>query len=208
MKNFHSEREPLILSQAFLDWWFAPWQYIETPALPGMSDTLVARRDSYRAWCEQAALAPDLPHLFDPGWQSAASQQGQELRRRAGLFGGLFAAREHQQSILGTLARDQQTWCQRVSLAQPLIRCVPDIGSTESVQADAVVVGLAELAWRLEQDFPGMWARLRGLLDLSERTRIDDALPAARRRSVSESSAAARRALRCWQFCCTRAQQG
>ncbi|MDR6738556.1 hypothetical protein RJO15_20720 [Herbaspirillum huttiense F1] len=207
MTDLVPEPAPPILSQAFLDWWFAPWQYLDLAVLPGMSATLVARRDSYRAWCERAALAPDLPRLFNPGWQSAASQQGLELRRRAGLFGGLFAAREHQQSVLGTLTRDQQTWCQRISLAQPLTRCVPRISSPDGAQADAVLVGLAELAWRLQQHFPGMWARLRGLLDPSERSRIDSALPAAAQSPVAESAAAARRALRCWQSCCTRAQQ-
>jgi len=208
VKDLLADPASPILSQAFLDWWFAPWQYFELPVLPGMSATLVAKRDSYRAWCERAALAPDLPRLFEPGWQSAASQQGEELRHRAGLFGGLFAARERQQSVLGTLARDQQTWCQRVSLAQPLTRCVPGISRSDDGQADAVLVGLAELAWRLEQHFPGMWARLRGLLDHSERSRIDSALPAAAHPPVSESAAAARRALRCWQSCCMRAQQG
>jgi hypothetical protein len=208
MKAMHVEQDACILGQDFLDWWFAPWHYLDMAGLPGLGDKLVARRDGYRAWCEQAGLTPDLPGLFDPGWQSAALQHAALLRHRAGLFGGLFVARARAQDMLKTLTPEARSWCQRVSLAQPLTRCVADSALFSEASPDVVMVGLAELAWRLEQDFPGMWTRLRWLLDPPERTHLDLALSSARRQQASESPAAGRRALRCWQFCSARSQSG
>lgn len=189
------------LSDDFLDWWFAPWSYLAPAALPGLSDAPVARRDAYRAWCAAAGAVAALPPHFDAQWQIAAVRRERQLSDCARLFGGLFAARAHDAGALNKLPRAEQAWCRSISLAQPLVACATDLPDA----ADAEVRGLAELAWRLERDFPGMWSRLRLLVPAAHAEAVGRALERGRAAGGRESAAAMRRAQRCWRICRERA---
>lgn len=202
MKPDDAERGGATLSDDFLDWWFAPWSYLSTVRLPGLSDAPVARRDAYRQWCKAADVVPDLPRDFDVQWQIAALNRERQLSDCALLFGGLFAARAHDAEILNNLPREERVWCMSVSLGQPLMARTADL--LDATDGDTEVRGLAELAWRLDQSFPGMWSRLRLLVVGTRAETVDRVLARSRSTGVIESVAAMRRAQRCWLICCAR----
>lgn len=188
------------LPQAFLDWWFAPWDYAGrvVSGLPLARDIL-ARRDGYRLWCERERVTPDFPARFEPSWHIACSKEREKLLQSARLFAGLFAAREHDHALLDQLSLADRKWCAGIASLQPL----RSARTTES-NTQIAVRGLAELATRLECDFPGMWSRLRLLLP-DEPAREVDAIIAPGKKSEQESTAALRRVQRCWQMCHARA---
>lgn len=189
------------LPDDFLDWWFAPWSYLAPVTLPALSDAPLARRDAYRQWCATAGAAADLPRHFDAEWHIAAVRREPQLRDCARLFGGLFAARAHDVGTLHQLPRAEQAWCMSISLAQPLVACATDLPDA----ADAETRGLAELAWRLERHFPGMWSRLRLLIPGARAEAVGRALERGRADGGREPDAAIRRAQRCWRICRERA---
>jgi hypothetical protein len=204
VKSEDVEQVGAALSDEFLDWWFAPWSYLSEVRLPGLSDALVARRDAYRQWCAAAGAVPDLPCDFDAQWQIAALHHASQLSACALLFGGLFAARAHDAELLNSLPRDERAWCMSVSLVQPLMACTANLPDVADGIVDVEVRGLAELAWRLEQGFPGMWSRLRGLVAGTRADTVDRLLLRSRTAGTLESVAARRRAQRCWRICCAR----
>src|SRR5450830_1205496 len=191
------------LAPTFLDWWFAPWNYLDGHAL-ALADGMLAQRDGYRSWCARAGLAAEFPSRFDAAWHIAALQRSQELRRCAALFGGLFAARTHSQASLAQLPREQQRWCMSVAMAQPLasagVVLGPDAGAEEQ--------GLAELALRLERRFPGMWSRLALLLPTHLALALGQSVRQVLAAGAVESDAANLRAQRCWKICLERVRAG
>src|SRR5450830_46431 len=199
-----SSAAPLALT--FLDWWFAPWNYLDGHAL-ALADGMLAQRDGYRSWCAKAGVAAEFPSRFDAAWHIAALQRPQELRRCAALFGGLFAARTHSkvsQASLAQLPREQQRWCMSVAMAQPLasagVVLGPDAGAEEQ--------GLAELALRLERRFPGMWSRLALLLPTHLALALGQSVRQVLAAGAVESDAANLRAQRCWKICLERVRAG
>lgn len=191
-----------MLSDTFIDWWFAPWSYAASaPARLQPAVDLLAQRDQYGFWCAEAGVRADFPTDFDPGWQVAAVRAGTELRKAAELFGGLIAARGQDQPVLGSLPIPDRKWCLSIAITQPLKGC----REVQFLPTDpAEVRGLTELARRLEHGFPGIWTRLRLLLPEQLANRVDTLLPAA----LAEWSPAAgpeARAQRCWQMCRVRA---
>lgn len=194
-------QQAVALSEDFLDWWFGPWSYLEPVTLPALGEAPVARRDAYRQWCAAAGAAADLPRHFDAEWQIAAVRRERQLSDCARLFGGLFAARAHDGAALNQLPKEEQAWCMSISLAQPLVACAADLPDA----ADAEARGLAELAWRLERNFPGMWSRLRLLIPGARAEAVGRALERGRTAGGGESAAAMRRAQRCWRICRERA---
>jgi hypothetical protein len=189
------------LPEWFLDWWFAPWQYAGGAARLAHAEDVIALRDGYRLWCEQAHVDADLPASFDTEWHIACATNGDELLRSARLFAGLFAARAHEQEVLNELSLADRKWCAGIASIQPVRAAVADLAK-EPGSID--VSGLAELAMRLEQDFPGMWSRLRLMVPPSGAAKVDAILrqmPSA----VPDSHAAAARIRRCWQMCRQRA---
>lgn len=190
-----------MLPDLFLDWWFVPWTYAGETRPPLGPDPL-GRRDGYALWCESAGVQPAFPGEFDPGWHVAALRDGDGLARTAALFGGLIAAREQDQAVLGKLSIPDRRWCMSIATTQPLKGCralpVTDDPDLPEVR------GLVELARRLEHGFPGMWSRLRLLLAPALAGRADALLPAALATSVADTGSPVR-AQRCWQICVVRA---
>jgi hypothetical protein len=198
-----------ILPEWFLDWWFAPWQYAGAAARMyagaaarmAHADDVIALRDGYRLWCEQAHVAADLPASFDKEWHIACTTNGDELVRTARLFAGLFAARAHEQEALNELSLADRKWCAGIASIQP-VRAMVTYPAKEPGSID--VSGLAELAMRLEQAFPGMWSRLRLMLPPSGAGKVDAILgqmPSA----APDNAASVTRIRRCWQMCRQRA---
>jgi hypothetical protein len=191
-----------MLPTAFLEWWFAPWRYAVTaPAHASDGSDLIGRRDAYRLWCAHAGAVAPLPASFDAGWHTAASEDGGELTSCAGLFGGLLAARRHQQEALVQLPLADRKWCMSIASVQPL----PECGRVDYAPGDTLEVrGLAELACHLERGFPGMWSRLKLLLPQPLQERVTSLLQQGRVAS-DVPEAATQRALRCWRLCRQRA---
>ncbi|MEN3293144.1 MAG: hypothetical protein V7642_2397 [Burkholderiales bacterium] len=187
-----------MLPDSFFDWWFAPWDYAvnAAPGLPFSGDWL-GQRDAYRLWCAQAQVTADLPAGFDPGWLLVAGDSGPELTATARLFAGLIAAREHNQSVLGQLAFPDRKWCVSIAATQPLRGC-PDVpfAGDDSIE----VRGLFELARRLEQRFPGLWSRVRLLLEPTLVVRVEDLLKVSLA-AAENADASSMRAQRCWALC-------
>lgn len=183
-----------MLPEPFIDWWFAPWELDAACAL--RSDRL-AQRDAYGLWCAQHALAARLPPQFDVGWAGAACSDADELRATARLFAGLMAARAHDQVLLASLSLPERKWCVSVAATQPLQFAVrPAFSSGHTLE----LLGLSELAWRLQQGFPGLWPRLRLLLEPAEPallTQLDGILAG----SHNLANVSMLRAQRCWQVC-------
>lgn len=191
-----------MLSDAFFKWWFEPWTYArESSAHLPMAGDELARRDGYRLWCKEANVQPDFPPQFDPAWSAVATMDSEELTGAARLFAGLIAVRAFDQAVLHALSMDDRRWCASIAATQPL----SGVRAVCGAATDAVEIrGLAELAARLEREFPGMWSRLRLLLPDASGKRVDELL--ANHRHLGEVTASAMaRALRCWRFCCTRA---
>lgn len=192
-----------MLPNSFFDWWFAPWRYAVEPTdrLPLQGDFL-GRQDGYRLWCKDARVPAGLPARFDPAWHIAMGESGPELTAAARLFGGLFAARAHDQSALGELEFPERKWCVGIAATQPLRTWASKSGGT----GDSVEVrGLAELAGRLESGFPGVWPRLRLTLPAMLRGAVDERL-ADITAPAENASAAQARAQRCWMLCRNRAK--
>lgn len=187
-----------MLSDTFIDWWFAPWSYaVNIPARVQPAADLLARRDQYGFWCAEAGVQAAFPSNFDPGWQVAAVRAGADLRKAAELFGGLIAARTQDQSVLGRLPISERRWCMSIAGTQPLKGCTEvRFHPTDPLE----VRGLTELASCLEHGFPGIWTRLRLLLPEQLATRVETLLPTER-----EPAGSAARAQRCWQMCHARA---
>lgn len=180
-----------MLPDPFIDWWFAPWELDATSAL--RSDRL-AQRDAYGLWCAQHTLDACLPPQFDVGWAGAACSDADELRATARLFAGLMAARAHDQVLLASLSLPERKWCVSVAATQPLQFAVrPAFSSGHTLE----LLGLSELAWRLQQGFPGLWPRLRLLLEPAMATQLDSMLTDA----DNVANVSTLRAQRCWQVC-------
>lgn len=188
-----------VATDAFFDWWFAPWQYAANAVtvLPLAAD-LLGQRDGYRLWCRQAGLIPDLPQGADWGWCAVTASSADELRASAALFGGLIAAREHDSNILAELSTADRKWCIGIAATQPLHATV------HSRRASLGVRGMAELARRLHTGFPGLWPRLRLMLPKQEAQAVDAALAAASAADIKQD-ASPLRAQRCWRLCSSRA---
>lgn len=190
-----------MLSDTFLDWWFAPWTYAtdRSGGVPAAADQL-GQRDGYRLWCESAGIASAFPARFDPEWQIVVSGSG-ELIAAARLFAGLFAARLHNQAALSGLPFEDRKWCMSVATTQPLVpRYCKEFGTADGLE----VRGLVELAHRLELEFSGLWPRLRLVLPVQLAARVDVLLqevqPAKEERFNSSV-----RVRRCWMLCSKRA---
>jgi hypothetical protein len=188
-----------MLSDAFIDWWFAPWRYAVPAHAP--SADLLAQRDRYGDWCKEADVQAAMPATFDPGWQVAAVAAAGELRRAAELFGGLAAARMQDRQVLGGLAIADRRWCMGVALTQPMKGC-GEIPFHDNDRAE--VRGLAELARRLGYGFPGAWTRLRLMLPGPLAARVDTLLTAAPP-AATPTAAAEARIQHLWQMCRARA---
>lgn len=193
-----------MLPHAFFDWWFAPWAYAvdATPELPMPADWL-GQRDGYRRWCNRMRVSANFPETFDPSWHVAAIDSGAELTAAARLFAGLIAAREHNQPVLAELPFADRKWCVSIAATQPLRGC-GDIAYTANDMIE--VRGLVELAHRLEQNFPGLWSRLRLMLAAPLAARVDSLLETVRA-VAKESETAAMRVQRCWMLCRSRASE-
>lgn len=193
-----------MLSDAFLEWWFSPWNYAlaARTVLPMATDQL-GRRDGYRLWCARAAVIAPFPERFDPGWHVAMLDHGPELIATASLFAGLIAARERDQKVLAQLEIADRKWCMSVALTQPLKGCRRPFAADDSI----AIRGLVELACHLEPGFPGLWSRLRLILPAALASRVDTVLHAAL--AVSEiAEGPAIRAQRCWLLCRRRVASG
>ncbi len=187
-----------MLTRDFIDWWFAPWDYAGgAPPLPAVDR--LALRDGYRLWCRRAGIAADLPARFDPAWQAVAAVQGDALLAGARLFGGLIAARAQRRDGLAELAFAERKWCVGVAATQPL-HGWPGLRFRA---ADGIELrGLAELACRLEADFPGLWPRLQLTLPRAAAARLEGLLAGV---APAPPDASAPRARRCWNLCLSRA---
>jgi len=187
-----------MLSPDFLDWWFAPWTYaVNVPSHLALAKDYVGQRDGYKMWCEQAHIGTNLPAQFDPSWNAVIPESGEELLATAQLFAGLIAAREHNQEVLAKLAFADRKWCVSIAATQPLS------GATQipyKASDSAEVRGLMELARRLEQGFPGLWARLHLMLPKSLAERTDKLLKAVTT-AGEKIEGSPTRAQRCWSLC-------
>lgn len=195
-------KDILMLPDSFLDWWFAPWIYAAR-SLPDMACATdrLGLRDGYRLWCEQAGIPPDLPEHFDAGWAVAAASSSEELIAAARLFAGLFAARQHDRTVLQALLPDERRWCAGIAAIQPLPGWHrTGFGADETVE----MRGLFALARALQDAFPGMWPRLRLQLAWSMADRLDGLL-ASTDRDVKEVAPVSARMQRCWRLCRERA---
>ncbi|WP_167221640.1 hypothetical protein [Massilia rubra] len=190
------------LPDAFLDWWFAPWDAAAQPAPHAAMAGVLALRDGYHVWCAHAQLAPGLPPSFDPAWAEASGTDGSALGPTAQLYGGLLAARAQDTAALATLSTAQRDWCLRLAATQPL----HSHGGDAYLPGDSLALrGLCELACHLQAGFPGLWPRLRGGIDAASGARIATLLAAM---PHALDAVAAARARRCWLRCRARAMQG
>ncbi len=201
-----SPPSPAALAPWFLDWWFTPWDYAaERENLLPQATGLAAQRDGYRLWCSRAGIAPDLPPHFDASWQVVVLRKRNDFMRCARLFGGLFAAREHDFDELGRLPREIRLWCLSVALTQPLQTARPRSRRESSDGVEAR--GLLELALRLEQGFPGMWPRLALMLPPPLSALLASALAVCNDAAPAEFAGPERARLqRCWKICAARAK--
>ena len=199
-----------MLSEAFLDWWFAPWELAPDDAWlqagwPLAEPDLLARRDGYRVWCQHAGLATSLPALRDPGWEMLAGLDGAQLHGTARLLGGVLAARAADLRALDALDVAQRRWCSGVASVQPLAVWQPlpvPVSGLTSVE----LAGLAQLAHVLEAGFAGLWPRLRLLLAPSLRAALDALMPDIALQPAPALADAARMQ-RCWSMCQRRQAQ-
>ena len=192
-----------MLSETFIDWWFNPWSIgTDTPSGTG-DNNLIAQRDGYRTWCANARIPGDLPLHFDPTWSSVAMVDGLKLPYAGSLFMGLITARQPDQKVLRALPLSDQKWCRAIAATQPLhAYVVPHPESIDTLD----ICGLAEMAIRLEQGFPGLWPRLQLHLpaqsqaSIKLRTQNNWATPEDILRSTTRSQ-------RCWRLCQQRSEE-
>ncbi|WP_326940515.1 hypothetical protein [Actimicrobium sp. GrIS 1.19] len=191
------------MPDGFVDWWFAPWSYASAATHASADADLVGRRDAYRDWCASMEVPGEFPLQFDPGWHCAVSTDGAELQHTAALFMGLIAARSADQAALSSLSLADRRWCLSIAATQPLQAFAVAHPDSDDTLAGC---GLAELAIRLEQGFPGLWPRLRLTLPGELRTavglRADNRWPDA-----DHVGRAARRSQRCWRLCRQRSEE-
>lgn len=185
-----------MLPQEFFDWWFEPWNYAPAALHPLASDR-VARRDGYRLWCDAMEIPANLPQEFDAGWQVAVADEGAQLIATARLFGGLVAARAHDDTLLRQLSIEERRWCVSIASTQPLV------AADVTCDDDIALRGLVELARRLERNFPGMWPRLRLLLSPEQAERSTTLAGMA----AGQNEGPAARAQRCWSLCSAQAMR-
>ena len=192
-----------MLSDAFIDWWFAPWRYAITPSLSAVNEDLVSQRDGYRNWCAQAAVPSELPPQFDPHWSSAAVSNADLLTQSASLFMGLIAARQPlkaQQQTLNLLAFDDRKWCLSLAATQLLPAYAVDHPDSDE---DCAIRGMSELAIRLNSGFPGLWSRLQMMLLEADRAAVQLRV----QNNWADHDVIARsatRSQRCWRLCLQR----
>ncbi|GAA4031362.1 hypothetical protein [Actimicrobium antarcticum] len=191
-----------MVTDAFIDWWFAPWNHAGEDAPPIPGDDAVGKRDAYRNWCAEAHVASDFPLQFDPAWSIVAGIEQAQLQHTASLFMGLIAARQPDQSVLRSLPFDDQKWCLSIAATQPL---QPFSVNHPQSQDDVHTRGLAELAIRLEQGFPGLWSRLQLGLPLAIRSAVAIRMQNcwADQNQIARSSI---RSQRCWRWCRQRSE--
>ncbi len=193
----------MMLSDDFIDWWFAPWRYAIEPVPATLDGDVISQRDGYRNWCAEAAIASELPPQFDPQWSSAAVNDSDLLEQASCLFMGLIAARQPlqtQQTTLNTLPFDDRKWCLSLAATQLLPAYAVDHPDSDDACA---IRGMAELAIRLNAGFPGLWSRLR--MTLPETDRI--AVQLRTQNSWADPDAVVRssvRSQRCWRLCLQR----
>lgn len=192
-----------MLSDNFIDWWFAPWRYAIAPISATVDDDVISQRDGYRNWCAQAAIASELPPQFDPHWSSAAVENADLLAQAASLFMGLIAARQPlkaQQQSFNLLTLDDRKWC--LSLAATQLLPAYAVEHPES-DDDCAIRGMAELAIRLDAGFPGLWPRLQMTLQEADRAAVQLRLQNnwADHEVITRS---ATRSQRCWRLCLQR----
>jgi len=184
-----------MLSDSFIDWWHAPWSdAIEAPAMYG--EDHFGRSDAYMLWCEHAGMNAALPTTFDTGWSMLENLRHEELSGIARLFGGIIAARAHALDFSAQLSLIERKWCASIASTQPL-NMAPGAAYTA---ADGLnLMGLTELAWRVERDFCGLWPRVALRIEKPVRSRIVQILgniPAF----PEETRSGTLRAQRCWQI--------
>ena len=193
-----------MLTPAFIDWWFSPWSFGShdhgIALLPAATGAL-GQRDGYRLWCFQAGVAPDFPGLCEPGWSIAASIDGGQLALTAQLFSGLIAARNHDQDELSALSFPDRKWCTSTAAIQPLQQ-YPGVAPAG---VPLPIRGLYQLAAHLIQGFPGMWPRLRRLLEPDTAEAVDRILQGRPGRELAPPALSAR-AQKCWRICRLRAE--
>lgn len=183
------------LHPLFIDWWFAP----PLPAtLAGLST--VAERDYRR---RQAAWPlPEEPVL---AWSSVCTLTADELARAGQCLGALLAAQSPPDlPWLDSLPRTLRSWALRTASTQPLPRRILALPA-EADDMQRSMAALAELSRYLDEDFPGLWPRLRAELHPECAAQVD-----ALRDTISDQPTPPhqrRRALRCWQLAVGMARQ-
>lgn len=194
-----------MFAQTLIDWWFMPWSYgmhrSDASLLPHEAGML-GQRDGYRLWCRQTDVVPEFPALCDPGWTVATCTDGAQFVATARLFSGLIAARHHDQEELSSLSFADRKWCMSVAAIQPL----QHYHQTLNLLAVPLEMrGLCQLAMYLAHGFPGMWSRLRMLLEPATATVVDRFLQDMLGIAIVPLHFPAR-AQRCWRLCRSRAE--
>ena len=194
-----------MLTDSFIDWWFAPWHYAIAPHPSAVAQDLISQRDGYRNWCAQAAIASELPAQFDPQWTSAAVSDANVLSQAASLFMGLISARQPLQAQQGTfnaLSFEDRKWCLSLAATQLLPAYAVDHPECDE---DGAIRGMAELAIRLNSGFPGLWSRLQMTLQAADRAAVQLRVQNswADHEAVNRSAA---RSQRCWRLCLQRSR--
>jgi hypothetical protein len=191
-----------MLSETFVDWWFNPWSIGSDTTSDTVDNALVARRDGYRTWCASARIPGDLPQHFDPAWSGVALLDGPTLQYAATLFMGLITARQPEQDALRALPLSDQKWCRSIAATQPLHAYV--VAHPENTDTLAIC-GMAEMAIRLDQGFPGLWPRLQ--LHLPAQRQASVTLRAQNNWATPEDILRSKtRSQRCWRLCQQRSE--
>lgn len=189
-----------MLGEAFLTWWHEPWRYGPRPAaLAACIDDPLALRDAYPAWCRLSDMPAALPAVCEPEWQFVAFESTVRLRAASRLFAGLLSMRHAPGTPIAELTREERKWCASIASLQPLR------GRGWAAGAGVEVDGLAELAALLDEQFAGLWPRLRWLFDSAT---VEAVARTRAQAGAALAPAAAQRARRCWRLCFDRIDQG
>jgi hypothetical protein len=191
-----------MLSDDFIDWWFAPWLHADPDQPSAHGSDLLGQRDGYRDWCAKVGIASSLPAEFDPLWSTAIMTDLSLLQHTASLFIGLIAARQQNRALLDTLDFSDRKWCLSIAATQPLHAYAVEHPASDD---SAEIRGLAEFAIRLEHGFPGAWPRLQLMLPPTERAAIAVRLQNSWADHQAVNRAAAR-SQRCWRLCQQRSE--